>query len=97
MRTLGLCRGLPEEPSGRHYQGVGHVVGVAARRSSEGALHVVADEALHEPLMAIEADRTAGIEVVEDHEFLGQGVVIRRNLAWVHAEFGIAVRLGDIP
>ena len=89
-------RRLPEEAGGRHHQRVGHVVGVAARRSGEGAFHVVADKALHQPLVAVEADGAAGVEVVEQHVAFGQRVVVGRDVAAVHGELGVAVTLADI-
>ena len=97
MRSVGrLRRALPEETRRRDGERVRHVPGVAAGRGGESALGVIADERLHQPRMAVEADGAAGMEVVENHVFLGQRVMIRRDGAAEHGEFGIAVGLGQI-
>ena len=46
--------------------------------------------------MAVEADGAAGVEVIQQHVFLGQRVMIGRDVAAVHHELGIAVALADV-
>jgi len=46
--------------------------------------------------MAIEADRAASVEIVEQHVLLGQGVVIRSDLTAVEDQLGVPIAFGDI-
>ena len=92
----GLGSVLPEEAGGRNGESVGHIPGVAARGAGKGALHVIADEALHQPLVAVEADGAAGVEVVERHVAFGQGVVIGGDVAAVHGELGVAIAAAEV-
>src|SRR4051794_38164135 len=61
-----LISALPEEAAGRDGEGVAHVPCVAAWGRGESALHIVADESLHEPVMSVKADGAAGMEVIEE-------------------------------
>ena len=47
-------------------------------------------------MMAVEADGAAGHEVVEQHVVFRQRVVIRRNVAAVEDQLGVAIALGDV-
>ncbi len=59
-----LRRRLPEEAGGRNHERVDHVPGVAPWRGGECTFDVVADEDLHQPLVAVEAETAAGVEII---------------------------------
>ena len=90
-------RRLPEKSRWRNGERIAHVPGIAARRRGKRALHVVADERLHQPLVAVETDGAAGVEIIQQHIALRQSVLVGRDLAPVDAQLGIAVALGDVP
>src|SRR5262245_42731872 len=46
--------------------------------------------------MAVETDCAAGVEIVEQHVFFGQGVMVGRDVAPIHDEFRVAVALRQI-
>jgi hypothetical protein len=46
--------------------------------------------------MAVERDCAAGIEVVEENEMLGQGVMIRCNIAAVHDELLVSIAFRNV-
>ena len=48
------------------------------------------------PLVAVGAHFAVAVEVVEQHELLGDGVVVGRDLAAEQAQARVAVALGDI-
>src|SRR5689334_9841207 len=87
---------LPEKSGRRDGERVRHVPCITARRGGEGALYVVTDEGLHQPLVSVETDRASGVEIVEHDILLYQRVMIRGDVAAIHAQLGIAVAFAEV-
>ena len=87
---------LPKEPLRRNGQAIGHIPRIAARRGAQRPLHVVADEAHHQPLVPFKTDCAAGVKIVDQDELLGQSVVVGRHVAAVDSELLLAISLGHV-
>ena len=86
---------VPEEAVGRIGQRIGAEV-VAARPAAELLLEVVDDDALHGPLVAVGRHDAVAVVVVEQHEALGQRVLVGRHLAPEDAQARVAVGLREV-
>ena len=84
-------RCIPDEPCGRVGNGVGAIRRVAAIEPAHVLFDIVGDVAFIRPLVALSAEGSVAIQIIEQHELLSQRVMIRRDLGAEHGERRVAV------
>ena len=89
-------RVVPDETAA----GIGHRVAapvrIAPRPAAERFFDVVGDVRLVRPLVAVGAEHAAAIEVVEQHEIIDELVMVRRDIAAIDAQLGVAFAPLDV-
>ena len=87
----GSKRGCPQKPLWRECQRIAAIVRVGPAMCVVVLLDVAISNGADRPLVAISRVCAAGIGVVEEHKFTGQGVVIRADILAEQTQLWIAI------
>src|SRR5258708_12253969 len=82
---------MPDEAWGGVGNGIGAIRRIGAIEPAHVLFDIVGGVAFIRPLMALSAERSVAIQIIEQHELLSQRVVIRRDLGAEHGERRVAV------
>src|SRR5206468_10696739 len=87
---------IPDETRAGIGHGIIAVVRITPAKSAEALLEVIGDIRLRTPLMAVRAEHTAAVEVVQQYKLLGESMVVGGDITAEMHEGRIPVSLRQI-
>ena len=87
---------VPQKSAGGIGKRVAPVEGITAGEAAKSFFDVARDVRFVGPLMAVGREDAAAVEVIEQHEVLGQLVLVGRHLFTVDAQSGVTFRTSDV-